>query len=94
MHASHYLTVGVRNLWDAATDTFVPGWASYARPLAYTNEEPTLPWILEEDTAAAGSRIAIHDSSMMALNYDEEYDTLPDKNFVLIYNLCTIFPAN
>lgn len=93
VNPSHYLTAGVSNLWDAATSTFAGGWGAYARPVAYTHAAPTLPWILEEDTAAAGSRILIHDSSVIADDYNDKYDdTLPDKNFKFIDNLCTMFP--
>ena len=71
---------------------FQAGWEVYARPLAYINQAPTLPWIVEEDTAAAGSRILIHDSCIMLPDYNDVYDTVPDKNFQFISNLCTIFP--
>ena len=92
---------GVENLCDAYTDTFVSGWDYYARPLAYIYQlEPAkVPWIVEEDIENSGSRIAIHDSSMFNAHYDNilvsgenDYDSIPNKNFKFVHNLCTIFP--
>jgi hypothetical protein len=91
VESSHYLMEDVSGLWDSATDTFQTGWESYARPLVYIHDNPTLPWILEEDIVAAGSRIAIHDSSMFHTTYDDRNDAVPDKNFRFVYNLCTKF---
>lgn len=92
VNSSHYLMGGVVNLWDAASSTFQDGWQGYAQPLAYMYEAPALPWILEEDTATAGSRILIHDLSIMIEQYNDVYDTVPDKNFKFIQKLCNIFP--
>jgi hypothetical protein len=96
VNSSHYLMAGVTHLWDAATYPFMDGWQFCARPLVYIHQEDssTLPWILEEDTITAGSRIAIHDSSIMIEDYNDESgrDSMPDKNFKFIHNLCTIFP--
>ncbi|MDO8682416.1 MAG: right-handed parallel beta-helix repeat-containing protein [Armatimonadota bacterium] len=92
INPNHYLTTGVVNLWDAAVSAFVDGWQAYARPLAYINTAPMLPWILEEDTATAGSRVLIHDSNIMWGAYNESSNPLPDKNFKFIHNLCTWFP--
>ena len=95
----HYLMDGVSWLWDAATDYFIDSgsnaWNLWARPLAYVYDSSasTQPWIIEEDTATAGSRIAIHDSNIFWGDfYSDTYDTIPDKNFKFIFNLCTIFP--
>ena len=100
VNASHYLMGGVIGLWDAATDPFADGWASYAEPLAYTHDDPTPqdpndpnpPWAVEEDTATAGSRILIHDASIVTEQYGYDDDTVPDKNFQFLHNLCAIFP--
>ncbi|MHB9038240.1 MAG: hypothetical protein ACYC64_16410 [Armatimonadota bacterium] len=89
---NHYLTPDVSYMWDGLSDYFVAGWETYARPLAYLQTVPDQPWIIEEDTAAAGSRIAIHDVSMLYSAFNDVYDTIPDKNFKFIRNLCTIFP--
>jgi len=87
----HYLADGVTKLWDAAVSTFQTVGAQ-AEPLAWIYQAPTLPWILEEDTDDAGSRILIQDSSMMLSQYNGDADTIPDKNFKFIHNLCSIFP--
>mgnify|MGYP005837157959 CR=1 FL=1 len=87
----HYLTAGVSYLCDAATDTFVSGWQEHALPLAFIHSHDTWPWIIEEDTATAGSRIAIHDASMMDPYYGKSWDEIPDRNFLLICNLCSSF---
>lgn len=92
VNQDHYLTSGVSYLWDAASDTFQSSWSSYARPLAYLNEYPSLPWIVEEDTVNAGSRVLIHDACIFLPAYDDNYDIIPDKNFAFIHNLCVIFP--
>ena len=89
---SHYLLANVNHLWDAASDKFVDGWAAFARPLAYLYQVPPWTWVLEEDTSSAGSRIAIHDSSMFDPSYTQDYDTIPDKNVRFTYNVCTLFP--
>ncbi len=89
---------GIAGLWDADTDFFVDSggnaWSLWARPLAYIYDptESSEPWIIEEDTAAAGSRIGIHDSSLFEFAYDDSADTVPDMNFQFVHNLCTIFP--
>ena len=36
----------------------------------------------------------MHDSSMFEAVYDDEYDTVPDRNFRFVYNLCTVFPTD
>lgn len=94
VNSDHCLAMGVTNLWDAATGTFASGWEAYARPLTFVSNSATVPWIVEEDTSDAGSRILIHDSSMFQPDYNNEpgRDTVPDKNFKLIQNLCTMFP--
>ena len=46
---------------------------------------------MAEDTQAAGSRVAMHDSSMFDGEFNDDYDTVPDANFRFIYNLCTVF---
>lgn len=88
----HYLIGGVSNLWNAAVNTFADGWQGYARPLAYLWDIPTAPLALEEDALTAGSRIMLHDNDILNLEYDDSYDTIPDKNFRFVYNLCTVFP--
>lgn len=89
---SHYLiTPDVSYLWDASTSVFEMG--SGASWLAHTVQAPALAWIVEDDTAAAGSIVAIHDSSLMHPAYNDEHDTpVPCRNFKFVHNLCTIFP--
>ncbi len=94
VNTDHYITAGMADpgLCMAATDTFQAGWEAYARPIAYIYSAPTLPWILEEDTSAAGSVVLIHDSCMFGRDYIDEWDTVPEMNFLFTYNLCTKFP--
>ena len=92
INSAHYLTSGVTYLWDAASDTFVTGWEAYAHPIAYLNSNSMWPWILEEDTTSAGSRIAMHDTCIMLSQYNCFYDFNHNGNDRFIHNLCTIFP--
>jgi hypothetical protein len=80
------------NLWDSDTDQFQS--KGNATPLAYIDffQPELVPWILAEDTEDAGSRVAIHDSSMFLGYYNHSWDTVPNKNFKFVYNLCTKFP--
>lgn len=96
LNVSHYLCSGMENpgLCDAATDRFDPAWQSYnADPVAYIYSHPDWPWILEDDTPSAGSRIAVHDSNLMDRAYDDDFDQMPypTKNFRFVHNLCTLF---
>ncbi len=60
--------------------------------MAYIYEAPTLPWILADDASTAGSVVLVHDSNLMDPEYTDEYDTVPEKNFLFVHNLCTGFP--
>jgi hypothetical protein len=92
VNAGHYLMNGVVDLRDYDTSPFQYGWQAYARPLAYIYDllPDLVPWILEEDTGSAGSRVLIHDSSMMKPEFGYPYT--PDENFKFVYNLCAVFP--
>jgi len=92
VNTSHYLMQGVVGLWDWASDYFADGWQTCTRPLAYLTELPDQPWVVEQDTLTAGSRIAIHDSNLFSPSFSDVTDTVPDKNFRFTRNLCTIFP--
>ena len=83
---------GVGNLADIDTDTFAS--VGDAVPVAYILQfEPqSIPWILVDDTESAGSRVAIHDSTLFYQWYDDTWDIVPNKNFKFVYNLCTKFP--
>ena len=99
VETEHYLMQGVLCLWNAAAVEFADGWQNCGHPLTYLVRDPntdiyyrTNPWLMEEDTATAGSRIAIHDSSFFDSDYSDSNDRTPDKNFRFTRNLCTIFP--
>jgi hypothetical protein len=92
---NHYLMDGVGSLFDWATGTFkYQGCTGCANALAYTADSEE-PWILEEDTATAGSRVAVHDSNLVFLDpvTEDIFDVWPnpEHNFRFIYNLCTRF---
>ena len=92
VETGHYLMQGVTGLWDSAADYFAAGWETCTHPLAYLKDVPNQPWIVEQDTLYDGSRIAIHDSTFLSTSFNDVYDTVPDKNFRFVRNLCTIFP--
>ena len=89
---SQKLMQGVTGLWDIASDCFADGWQSCTHPLAYLAQVPNQPWIIQQDTDTAGSRIAIHDSNLFDPSFSDVADLVPDKNFRFVRNLCTIFP--
>ncbi|MEN6358309.1 MAG: right-handed parallel beta-helix repeat-containing protein [Armatimonadota bacterium] len=98
VNSNHYLTDGVNYLWDQLTSCFVSDgehdWSLWARPIAYVYDSAASdkPWIIEEDTATAGSIVAFHDTNIFLAAYNDTYDTIPEANFRFIYNLCTKFP--
>jgi len=98
VNGSHYLASGaLSGLWDTDADHFVDvgdnAWSLWSNPVAYLYDQQTRPFIVEEDTADAGSRVAIHDSSIFLPDYGMDYDIVPDKNVRFVYNLCTRFPS-
>ena len=92
VNLNHYLMDGVVGLWDSYVSPFQTV-GPQANSVAWIYGAPNYPWILEEDTEDAGSRILIHDSTIMYPYFGyPSYDDVPDKNFRFVYNLCTIFP--
>ena len=87
---NHYLAGGVASLWDNDSGRFTT--QGQAHPVAYLHDLTSTPWIVEEDIATAGSRIAIHDSNLFDPLYNDAFDTVPTMNFRFVYNLCTILP--
>lgn len=95
INTSHYLTYGMSYLWDGACYELL-NWDPYAQPIAYANQSPTSPYIVEEDTTSTGSRVAIADcTGAFGYEFTVDYDPYdygsPDKNVRFIYNLCTVF---
>lgn len=93
--SGHYLTTGVTGLLDNRSDTFETV-GSQAHPLAYLDQTwpQLLPWVVEEDSDSAGSRVFVHDSTFMLWPWfgDDCEECDPNRNFRFVRNLCTIFP--
>ncbi len=112
--STHYLTTGVTGLWDAAISELQYAYEPYAHKIAFagTSGYTDKCWIAEEDVTndnvgdwiGGCSRVLIHDSNIMNLEYDNYFsnpnlfglpettsDSVPNKNFKFLANLCSKF---
>jgi len=84
INSEHELMSGVNGLWYDRIGSFAVG----ATAIAYGADDVPGPWLVEERASGGGSVVCFHDSNFFG--FGQGVDTVPDKNFKFVGNLCGV----
>ena len=107
VNTNNYLMAGVAGsgMWDSKTDYFVDSagnpWVDssgnapslvYIHDLYYSSPSELWPQVVRKTPRAKAALWQSHDSNVVSFPFDDTLDTLLNRNFRFVHNLCAIYP--